>query len=70
MSLGRLVGVDLDMQGLQDGMQADCAVILDTIHTVQKGKLSAFITILASEKMGKVKMTIHFVLGMDEGRLF
>ncbi len=56
--------------GIQDGMQTDCAVSLDNIQTVQKGKLSAFVTTLASEKMRKVKEAIHFALGLDECGLF
>lgn len=56
--------------GIQDGMQMDCAVNLDNIQTVQKGKLSTFVTTLGSEKMRDVKTALHFALGMDECGLF
>ena len=56
--------------GLQDGMQAACAVNLDNIQTVQKSKLGGFVATLTVEKMHKVKEAVHFALGMDECGLF
>jgi len=51
--------------GLQDGMQTDCAVNLDTIQTVWKSKPGGFVAALTVEKILKVKEAVHFALGVD-----
>jgi len=47
----------------EDGMKKDCAVNLDHIQTVSKGKIGALITSLSSEKMNKIKTALLFSFG-------
>ncbi len=46
-----------------DGMPRDCAVNLDHIQTVAKGKIGALITTLTSNKMREVRSSLLFALG-------
>ena len=46
-----------------DGFQRDCAVNLDHIQTVQKGRLGAVITRLNERQMDHVKAALLFALG-------
>jgi len=48
-----------------DGLFTDGAVNLDNIQTVQKAKVGAFITHLASHRMQAVREAIEFALGFD-----
>jgi mRNA interferase MazF len=41
--------------GLEDGMPQDCAVNLDHIQTVSKGKVGPLITTLSSRKLQEVR---------------
>ena len=43
-----------------DGMSEDCAVNLTNIQTVEKNKISSYITHLSSEKMREVREAIEF----------
>lgn len=47
----------------EDGMPRDCAVNLDHIQTVSKGKISALITTLSSAKMSELRSALLFALG-------
>lgn len=47
-----------------DGMKRDCAVNLDHIQTVPKGKIGALITTLSPLKLDQVSDAIHFSLGL------
>ena len=46
-----------------DGMPRDCAVNLDHIQTVARGKIGAVITTLKAEKMTRVRSSLLFALG-------
>ncbi len=46
-----------------DGMPRDCAVNLDHIQTVSKGKIGPLITTLSSEKMSELRSALLFALG-------
>ena len=49
--------------GSQDGIPMDCAINLDHIQTVSKGKIGAVITALRSEKMVELRSALLFALG-------
>ncbi len=46
-----------------DGMPRDCAVNLDHIQTVSKGKIGSLITTLGANKMREVRSSLLFALG-------
>jgi mRNA interferase MazF len=46
----------------QDGMPRDCAVNLDHIQTVSKGKIGRLITTLPADKMQRVRDAVLFAL--------
>ena len=45
-----------------DGMSKDCAVNLDHLQTVSKGKIGTLITTLAAAKMQQVRSSVIFAL--------
>ena len=47
----------------EDGMQRDCAIVLDRLQTVSKSKLGALITVLAPDRMAEVRSALLFALG-------
>jgi mRNA interferase MazF len=47
----------------EDGMPKDCAVNLDHIQTVSKGKIGPLITTLSSAKMTELRSALLFALG-------
>ena len=47
----------------EDGMPRDCAVNLDHIQTVSKGKIGSLITTLSSTKMSELRSALLFALG-------
>ena len=47
----------------EDGMPRDCAVNLDHIQTVSKGKIGPLITTLSSIKMSELRSALLFALG-------
>jgi len=47
----------------KDGMPRDCAVNLDHIQTVSKGKIGPLITTLSSAKMTELRSALLFALG-------
>jgi mRNA interferase MazF len=49
-----------------DGMPRDCAINLDHIQTVSKGRVGALITTLSSEKMTHLRQALLFALGFDD----
>jgi mRNA interferase MazF len=49
-----------------DGMPRDCAINLDHIQTVAKGRIGALITTLSAEKMVMLRQALLFALGFDE----
>ena len=46
-----------------DGMPRDCAVNLDHLQTVSKGKLGSLIATLSAGKMQQVRSSLVFALG-------
>lgn len=49
-----------------DGMPGDCAINLDHIQTVSKGRVGALITTLSTEKMVQIRQALLFALGFDD----
>lgn len=47
-----------------DGMPQPCAVNLDHIQTVSKGKLGTLITTLSTDRMVQVRHALRFALGL------
>ena len=47
-----------------DGMQKDCAINLDHIQTVSKGKIGSHITTLSSNRLKQVHKAILFALNL------
>ena len=47
-----------------DGMSKECAINLDHVQTVSKGKIGAKITELAPGKMSEVRRSISFALDL------
>jgi mRNA interferase MazF len=47
----------------EDGMPKECAVNLDHIQTVSKGKIGPSITTLSSAKMTELRSALLFALG-------
>jgi len=54
--------------GQGEGMARDCAVNLDHVQTVSRGKIGGLITVLPSEKMESVRTALLFALGFRNGR--
>ena len=46
-----------------DGMPRDCAVNLDHLQTVAKGKIGSLITALSASKMQQMRSNLLFALG-------
>jgi mRNA interferase MazF len=46
-----------------DGMPKDCAVNLDHLQTVAKGKIGSLITTLSASKMEQLRPSLLFALG-------
>jgi mRNA interferase MazF len=46
-----------------DGIPADCAINLDHIQTVSKGRVESLITTLSTEKMVQMRQALLFALG-------
>lgn len=49
-----------------DGMPADCAVNLDHIQTVSRGRVGALITSLSAQKLTEVRTALLFALGFPD----
>lgn len=47
----------------QDGMPKTCAINLDHVQTVAKGKLGALVTTLSATRMENVRSALLFALG-------
>lgn len=50
--------------GEEDGMPRACAVNLDHIQTVSKGKIGALITTLNTDRMAQVRHALRFALAL------
>ena len=48
-----------------DGMPKDCAINLDHIQTVSKGKIGSLITALSTTKMSELRRAVLFALGFE-----
>lgn len=51
--------------GVIDGMPRDCAINLDHVQTVSRGKLGPVLTTLSETRLGEVRRALHFALGFD-----
>jgi mRNA interferase MazF len=51
-------------------MVKDCAINLDHIQTVSKGKIGSLITTLSRDKLEKVSAAIQFALNLLNERFF
>ena len=49
-----------------DGMPRDCAINLDHIQTVSKGRMGSLITTLSVEKLAQLRKALLFALGFDD----
>jgi mRNA interferase MazF len=49
-----------------DGMPGDCAINLDHIQTVSKGRVGALITTLSADKMVQIRQALLFALGFGD----
>ena len=47
-----------------DGMPMDCAINLDHLQTVSRGKIGSLITTLSSEKLGEIRRAVLFALDL------
>jgi mRNA interferase MazF len=48
----------------QNGMKRDCAINLDHIQTISKGKIGSLITTLSTDKLHQVSDAIQFALNL------
>ena len=49
----------------QDGMPRMCAINLDHVQTVSRGKVEGLITVLSMQKMDDLRQALLFALGFD-----
>jgi mRNA interferase MazF len=49
-----------------DGMPGDCAINLDHVQTVSKGRVGALITTLSTDKMVQIRRALLFALGFGD----
>ncbi|MGH9316012.1 MAG: type II toxin-antitoxin system PemK/MazF family toxin [Thermoanaerobaculia bacterium] len=47
----------------KDGLPRDCAINLDHIQTVSRGRVGALITTLSAERMREIRAALLFALG-------
>jgi mRNA interferase MazF len=48
----------------EDGMPRNCAINLDHIQTVSKGKIGPLIAVLSPRKLSDLKTALRFVFGL------
>lgn len=48
----------------EDGMKKDCAINMDHLQTVSKGRIGSLITMLSPEKMDQARGAIVFALDL------
>jgi mRNA interferase MazF len=51
--------------GVEDGVPRDCAVNLDHVQTVAKGRLGALVATLSPGRMAEIREALLFSLGFD-----
>lgn len=51
--------------GVEDAMPRECAVNLDHVQTVSKGRLGALVATLAPGRLGEIREALLFSLGFD-----
>ena len=49
-----------------DGMPGHCAINLDHVQTVSKGRVGALITTLSADKMVQIRWALLFALGFGD----
>ena len=50
----------------QDGMPRTCAINLDHVQTVSRGRIEGLITTLSTQKMEALRLALLFALGFDD----
>lgn len=51
--------------GEADGMSRDCAINLDHVQTVSRGKLGSLLTTLPESRLLEIRRALLFALGFD-----
>lgn len=51
----------------EDGMPRACAVNLDHVQTVSRGKVGALITTLSERRLKEIRQALLFALGFESG---
>jgi mRNA interferase MazF len=51
--------------GEADGMRQDCAINLDHVQTVSRGKLGGLLTTLPESRLLEIRRALLFALGFD-----
>ena len=51
--------------GIDDGMQQECVINLDTIFTMPKDCLKTRLVILSAKKLKEVEAAVRFALGLE-----
>ena len=51
--------------GIDDGMQQECVINLDTIITIPKDCLQTRLAILSAKKLKEVEAAVRFALGLE-----
>lgn len=51
--------------GAEDGMPRDCAVNLDHLQTVSRGRLGGLLTTLSASRLDEVGQALAFALGFE-----
>ena len=54
--------------GRDDGMPRDCAVNLDHVQTIPRGKIGSLVATLSEHKMRQIRPALLFALGFDADR--
>jgi mRNA interferase MazF len=54
----------------KDGMPRTCAINLDHLQTVSRGKIEGFMTKLSSQKMEALRQALLFALDFEEASLY
>ena len=49
-----------------DGMEGDCAINLDHVQTVSRGRIGSLITVLDPRRLSEVRAALLFALGFDD----
>lgn len=51
--------------GIEDGLPKECAVNLDHVQTVARGRVGALVTTLSARRLGEIRTALLFALGFS-----